>query len=292
MCFRFFFTLSQNTLIRRLRIDNRKKEEKEKGPCGWAASDFQHALKTERGSKGCKGLQQGEKEIEGLITFHYSTLIRFQKLENDAKAMELMDDIFGDLEKDIDKGPAVKRVKADYSVYKKSKVMKQTPTVSSAWRTPSNLDLPDSLGAQSVEDLHNQDDLDDSNGQPDFEAPSPDEEVEEAPVPEPILRADPLQTSTIRTGKGGKKSKLSFLPKFEREAPIEPVLKKSDASGRQEWRDVVRESVETQPMSLSQGQDTFNVNNGSDMLEEDGSLQLFWFDALEKNGKVYLFGKV
>lgn len=220
-----------------------------------------------------------------------------KKLENDAKAMELMDDIFGDLEKDMDKkGSAAKRAKADYSAYKKPKLMKTAMSDSSAWRGPSNLDVPEAHDDNPSMDSFNHQDTDDYNHDPHGDHEnyvSNPEPVEETPAPEPtIVRANTIETSTIRTGKAGKKSKLSFLPKFEREAPaLEPVLKKSDTSGRQEWRDVIRESVETQPMAMSQ-QDTFNLSNGSDLLEADGSLQLFWFDALEKNGKVYLFGKV
>jgi hypothetical protein len=193
---------------------------------------------------------------------------------------------------------AAKRVKADYSAYKKPKLMKTAMSDSSGWRGPSNLDMPPELAQEDhSNDAFNPQDTDDynqfnndSHDGDDASAPVPEEET---PAPEPtIVRANTIETSTIRTGKAGKKSKLSFLPKFEREAPaLEPVLKKSDASGRQEWRDVIRESVETQPMA-TMSQDTFNLSNGSDLLEPDGSLQLFWFDALEKNGKVYLFGKV
>ena len=203
--------------------------------------------------------------------------------------MELMDDIFGDLEKDMGKkGP---RVMADYSAYKKPKLMKVAVSDSSSgWRGPSNLDIPEAQHGNPSMDSFNPQDTDDythdSQGDHENNVANP-ESAEETPAPEPtIVRANPIETSTIRTGKAGKKSKLSFLPKFERETPaLEPALKKSDTSGRQEWRDVIRESMETQPMAMSQ-QDTFNLSNGSDLLEADGSLQLFWFDALEKNGKV------
>ena len=36
----------------------------------------------------------------------------------------------------------------------------------------------------------------------------------------------------------------------------------------------------------------FNDLTNSDYCEEDGSLQMYWFDAFEKNGKVFIFGKV
>ncbi|KAH6570971.1 hypothetical protein BASA60_007400 [Batrachochytrium salamandrivorans] len=110
----------------------------------------------------------------------------------------------------------------------------------------------------------------------------------------PKVKIRKLQKSTAEA----KSSKLaaSFLPKFEQvEASLAPqpsVISSTEMAGCTSWKALkdtvqISEAVSKQPSSLVRS----NIGLDS-MLESDGSLRLYWFDCLEKNGVVYLFGKV
>jgi DNA polymerase alpha subunit A len=44
--------------------------------------------------------------------------------------------------------------------------------------------------------------------------------------------------------------------------------------------------------NIALSQQTNETSGETELLEADGSLNMFWIDAFEKNGTIYLFGKV
>ena len=107
-----------------------------------------------------------------------------------------------------------------------------------------------------------------------------------------MAKAEVIQTMAVRTGKKSTKSKMSYLPKFERDTPSTPQLDSVKQKGHcEDWKDV-RKSMMNVAEADQSSQETLRDVGNSDVLEADGSLKMFWFDAFEKNGKVFLFGKV
>ena len=116
--------------------------------------------------------------------------------------------------------------------------------------------------------------------------------VETEPIATPF-EAAPLKTSALKLSKNAKKAS-SFLPKFEKE---EKETKDMDISkpltknNHQDWKDIQKGFSGNE--SGIQGGAVIDINIvNQDILESDGSLNLFWIDAFEKKGRVFLFGKV
>ncbi|KAJ3221314.1 DNA-directed DNA polymerase alpha catalytic subunit pol1 [Clydaea vesicula] len=112
--------------------------------------------------------------------------------------------------------------------------------------------------------------------------------IEEAEThnPNPEIKIKELKTKKIVGGK-------AFHPKF---SIAKIKLEEDDPKDKcQNWESV-RTKMEQQPSNLTNDSGSQNGNSSqssnSDCLEESGSLRLFWIDAYEKNGIVYLFGKV
>ena len=118
----------------------------------------------------------------------------------------------------------------------------------------------------------------------------PNVSITEAPAP--VIEA--LATSVIKAAKGSRKAKSNYLPKFEREEAKEapPVVALvSTQNSCQDWN-TIRQSMENQGDTVTSSQSDINVIPNDDILEENGTLRMFWIDAFEKSGKVYVFGKV
>ncbi|KAI8922812.1 DNA polymerase family B-domain-containing protein [Entophlyctis helioformis] len=121
----------------------------------------------------------------------------------------------------------------------------------------------------------------------------------------PAVQVRKLQTAAT----GRKPTKLAaahFLPKFERAETETPavtaggastVVSASDMADCTNWKSV-KDSVNVRAYNAgAEGGVDGSGSNSSTMgpqsiLEADGSLNMFWFDCMEKNGVVYLFGKV
>lgn len=102
----------------------------------------------------------------------------------------------------------------------------------------------------------------------------------------------PLKTSAIKISKNARKAS-SFLPKFEKEeveAKQMDILKPLTKNNYQDWREIQKKLSENN--SSVHGAPLENDVAQKDFLESDGSLNLFWIDAFEKKGRVFLFGKV
>ena len=113
----------------------------------------------------------------------------------------------------------------------------------------------------------------------------------------PTFKLPELKIKSLQSAKPISGSRAKFLPKFEKIEKELATVVSIAPSNNKKWKDlkdsvnVVTES--TTPVGPSG--DVANANilrSKSDVLEEDGSLYMFWFDAFEKNGGIYLFGKV
>ena len=106
-----------------------------------------------------------------------------------------------------------------------------------------------------------------------------------------VLEPVALKTSAIKISKNAKKAN-KFLPKFEKEeieieeADISKPLTKNNC---QDWKDI-QKNFES---NTSVQETCFEANfMNQDVLTSDGSMNLYWIDAFEKSGRVFLFGKV
>ncbi len=112
----------------------------------------------------------------------------------------------------------------------------------------------------------------------------PDEPFLE-PAPEPTQKSTTVQVKSLQTSSSAvSAAKLQkFLPKFEK--TDDSVVGPSETAGCKDWRsikqDVTMSSINVEP----------NVEMKMDV-SENGSILMFWIDAFEKNGILYLFGKV
>lgn len=100
------------------------------------------------------------------------------------------------------------------------------------------------------------------------------------------VKVKPLQTRASK-----RTSAMSFVPKFERvEAEADAtVVSAADNANCRGWMSM-KDSIAVQNVDASQSQSI--STGGAEVLEQDGSLRFYWFDAFEKDGIVYLFGKV
>ena len=82
-----------------------------------------------------------------------------------------------------------------------------------------------------------------------------------------------------------------FIPKFERKEIEEPsVVGALVSDGCKKWTDV------NQTLAYSVSQETTQTFNTAierkEVVDQDDALYFFWIDVFEKNGTVYLIGKV
>jgi hypothetical protein len=183
-----------------------------------------------------------------------------------------MDNIFNDLEKDYSKvEESVKKRKVSDIPIKRKKQISQTVIVEQDSTEVSN-------AANESYDIPN-DPVD-----------MQDDVVVEATPPVLCREPAPLKTSAIKVSKNAKKAS-SFLPKFEKEQ-IEiketEISKTLTRNNYQDWKDIQKGFTENVTFSTP-------IDNNlaqQEFLESDGSMHLFWIDAFEKKGRVFLFGKV
>ncbi|KAI8826187.1 DNA polymerase family B-domain-containing protein [Fimicolochytrium jonesii] len=121
-------------------------------------------------------------------------------------------------------------------------------------------------------------------------------ETQAPALPAPVtVKVKALQTSTA------KKPALSFAPKFapkvdrvEAEARAEStVVSAPDNANCRGWMSL-KDAIQVQNMEPSQSMTdagSATQSGPAEFLEEDGSLRMFWFDAFDRDGVIYLFGK-
>ncbi|KAI8907620.1 DNA polymerase family B-domain-containing protein [Powellomyces hirtus] len=109
------------------------------------------------------------------------------------------------------------------------------------------------------------------------------------------VKVKPLQTRSAK-----QVSSVSFAPKFQRVEEAQTTIAEStvvnapETAGCRGWM-AIKDTVKVHNIEHSQATQDFTQSKtaGSlNVMEEDGSLRMFWFDATEMNGVVYLFGKV
>lgn len=105
----------------------------------------------------------------------------------------------------------------------------------------------------------------------------------------PVVLKPVVKETAVRGLQTRKPSKkvASFLPKFELEEKGFATVVSIEESNNTKWKDL---SI---PVSAVE-QVTSHIISGrvGEVLETDGSLYFYWIDAFEKNGIIYLFGKV
>ncbi|RUO96935.1 DNA polymerase alpha subunit p180 N terminal-domain-containing protein, partial [Jimgerdemannia flammicorona] len=69
-----------------------------------------------------------------------------------------------------------------------------------------------------------------------------------------------------------------------------PTVVKAEPSGYQAWEAVRAEMSGSGTAEPAMGEN--RMGERAEVVEEDGSVRIWWFDALERQGVVYLFGKV
>ncbi|KAI9204886.1 DNA polymerase family B-domain-containing protein [Polychytrium aggregatum] len=139
--------------------------------------------------------------------------------------------------------------------------------------------------------------------------PSSTVKSEPEPEPEPELEPEsnseqmivkPVAHVKVQALETKTATKLNIIPKFEKptptvSVPTSPTLSSSPAAPKKPrnpdltaWQDVKTAMEAT--MSLPMGQ-IGSTASKVDILEPSGTVRMYWFDAYEKNGQVYLFGK-
>ena len=114
--------------------------------------------------------------------------------------------------------------------------------------------------------------------------------------PEPDAVSIPVQVNSIKTYSVGSSSKSvknqkSFLPKFEikKEVAIKPTQTENTCTNDSDLHPLIKITSQTsQDLSLFENK----ISAFQCMKDENDSVQVYWFDAFEKSGIVYVFGKV
>ncbi|KAJ3013063.1 DNA-directed DNA polymerase alpha catalytic subunit pol1 [Thoreauomyces humboldtii] len=234
---------------------------------------------------------------------------------------DLLESIFGDLEEQVPQHIA-KKIKSEptirpllsayarspYAAPRKDHIVTPTKRAAASVPVPSVLESgtrPSSENTQQAEtyDFQTQgfDDaafsVDESNlpaaENDDVSEVVPDEPMEVEHVDDSVVevKVKPLQHRAVR-------QMVSYAPKFERAEVAQAeadIVSAPDNAHCRGWLSV-NDSLTVRNMDPSQSTHESSLNSGArsgpEILEEDGTLHMFWFDAFDKNGVVYLFGKV
>ena len=144
-----------------------------------------------------------------------------------------------------------------------------------------NMDFNDDFGdSANYGDINISEDVESGN------LPTSVPKIEAIPITN--LRKPTLEIKSLNSAKPSMKTS-KFLPKFEKEEQSKEfaTVVSVAPSNNRKWTEVMDKVSVTTDQPATQ-----NVAKGKyDILEEDGSLYMFWIDAFEKNGLVYLFGK-
>ncbi|TPX37489.1 DNA-directed DNA polymerase [Synchytrium microbalum] len=124
----------------------------------------------------------------------------------------------------------------------------------------------------------------------DDDGTSANEPGKQKPVPNPqAVKVRAIQTRGAAGSSSG--AATSFVPKFA--APAASIVKQVAIPGLQGWESI-RDSVNIEPTLLvpTSVNNTLATDGNHELLEEDGSLKMYWFDMTEVKNVVYVFGKV
>ncbi|KAJ3293855.1 DNA-directed DNA polymerase alpha catalytic subunit pol1, partial [Borealophlyctis nickersoniae] len=223
-----------------------------------------------------------------------------------ASDADLMNSIFEDVERVIDEVPK-KKVKLENGrptpaqpLYPEDQMGAYAQhTRSEGWnpeRSSSSRNEPAETPAEIValeldisDDIANEPVLEPTDENPMSDVSSTSAPLEKSP--EPVSQ---VQVKALRTKPATKTSAASFAPKFERrEAKTATVVTAPDTANWQGWMSL-KDSINVQSSESGTigGVGLGNKVTNNDILEADKSLRMFWFDAYEKSGLVYVFGKV
>ena len=113
---------------------------------------------------------------------------------------------------------------------------------------------------------------------------------------EPVvdIKVPQLKVKSLQSARPVSASVSKFLPKFEKIEKELATVVSIAPSNNKKWKDL-KDTVNVVKEVNTIGENSTDINvlrSKSDVLEEDGSLYMFWFDAFEKSSSIFLFGKV
>lgn len=107
-------------------------------------------------------------------------------------------------------------------------------------------------------------------------------------VPAPVIKLPELQIRSLQSSVGGSQASKRFQPKFLREeAKLSTVVSAPEVNNCTGWKSL-QDSVQVVNVEVP----LETISNSCDLTQSDGSVYMFWIDAFEKAGVIYLFGKV
>jgi DNA polymerase alpha subunit A len=104
----------------------------------------------------------------------------------------------------------------------------------------------------------------------------------------PVVKVKEMKIKTLQT-KSASANAMKFLPKFEKQEKQEPTVITVAVDNSKKWTDVKNDIQVKMEVSNSPALNTSQLEH---LMEDDGSIYMYWIDAFEKNGNVFLFGKV
>ncbi|KAI8892872.1 hypothetical protein BC833DRAFT_610404 [Globomyces pollinis-pini] len=108
----------------------------------------------------------------------------------------------------------------------------------------------------------------------------------------PSIKLPELKIKSIQSSKSVK-DMSKFLPKYEKieKTLAVPTIVSTTPSNNQKWKDIQDNlSITTQEIQPETTGAKSSISES--VLEPEGHLYFFWIDAFEKNGLIYLFGKI
>lgn len=152
---------------------------------------------------------------------------------------------------------------------------------------PSNLSA--TLNDDFPDDVHF-DDFNDFGGA-DLEATNIKQEIKKEPLRNPFLEDDHDTTLEVREiNIKDARTPHQYVNDTSKQEKA-TVVKKSEHENRQSWM-TVDNNLNSAAFDTKEPEVVVIDVQGSTILEENGNLRMYWIDACEVRGVVYLFGKV
>ncbi|KAJ3189315.1 DNA-directed DNA polymerase alpha catalytic subunit pol1 [Gaertneriomyces sp. JEL0708] len=274
----------------------------------WASEEYSDDDMAEEDAKKKKGKRKRSENNENIKNmFSKQAKTKQPKPSNAASANlpkptidegDLMSSIFQDLDEEVDRH-AQKRVKVEpveRPLPRNNMIPRReehlNPFISTTAAAPPRDD--DVLSVVSFKTEPMETDVYEFQTQQIF--PAEDHGEDGASTQQPSTQAPTIQlpeSVKIKALNTVKASSLSFAPKFERKERAEAtVVTASEIQGSRNWMNVREEVVGKNSALLDGSAPVTGAVGATDVLEEDGSLRVYWIDAWENHGVVYVFGKV
>ncbi|KAL7750259.1 DNA-directed DNA polymerase alpha catalytic subunit pol1 [Sorochytrium milnesiophthora] len=122
----------------------------------------------------------------------------------------------------------------------------------------------------------------------DTEQAAPEQPAEREPSPSAVVEVPEIQVRAVAKAKATVKVSIApQVPKEDAPASLAP-----DQSGNRDWLAMSASLAQASDQALPPQMSSMHVQDKSHVFKADGSLDMFWIDAYERSGIVYLFGKI